>query len=263
MGRLLPEKIKVKIMKDLSKGLKALSIIFLLIGIALLIWYLCPLAARIFNVGNVVGIAGSVFLILFSVFFGKIPAMPRNIIMSFMVAFVLIIVAPVSYNMKKYANYKTDEGAETVIVLGCKVRGEVPSRFLYDRCMAAVKYLNDNPDAVVVASGGQGSGESISEAQCIENILIENGIDQSRIYKEDKSTNTAENISFSKEIIKNNNLSSEVVIVTNEFHEYRAKLYCDREQLNFHSKCSYTPRYSFLTFSTRELLGVVKYKIFG
>lgn len=250
-------------MKDINKGLKALRIIFLIIGIALLIWYLWPIAAGILNEGNGIGIFGSAVLILFSVFFSKIPAVPRNIIITLITAFVLVIVVPVSYNMMKYDNYKTDAGAKTVIVLGCKVRGETPSKFLYDRCMAAVDYLNDNPDAVVIASGGQGAGENISEAQCIENVLLENGIAQNRIYKEDKSTNTSENIRFSKEIIKNNSLSEEVVIVTNEFHEYRAKLYCDREKLNFHSKCSHTPNYSFLTFSTRELLGVVKYKLFG
>ncbi len=250
-------------MKDLSKGLKILSIIILFIGIVLLLWYLCPIAAGIFNAGNIAGIAGSAFLILFSVFFSKIPPVPRNTVLVLAAAFLLIVVAPVSYNMKKYANYKADSGAETVIVLGCKVRGDVPSKFLYDRCMAAAEYLNDNPDAVVIASGGQGAGESISEAQCIENILVQNGIEKSRIYKEDKSTNTNENISFSNEIIKNNHLSSEVVVVTNEFHEYRAKLYCDKEQLAFHSKCSKTPFYSFLTFSTRELLGVVKYKLLG
>lgn len=250
-------------MKNLSKGLKVLSIIWIVIGALLLIWYLCPIAAGIFNEGNAVGIVGSAALILFGVFFAKIPVISRNIILALIAVFALVIVAPVSYNMGRYANYKTDEGAKTVIVLGCKVRGETPSKFLYDRCMSAVQYLKNNSDAVVIVSGGQGPGEDISEAQCMENILLENGIAQSRIYKEDQSTNTGENIAFSKEIIKNNNLDSEVVVVTNEFHEYRAKLYCDREQLAFHSKCSYTPKYSLLTFSTRELLGVVKYKIFG
>lgn len=247
----------------MNKGFKILSVILIVIGAVLLIWYLWPIAAGILNEGNMVGILGSGALILFGVFFAKIPTVPRNIILALIVVFALVVVAPISYNMGRYANYKTDDGAQTVIVLGCKVRGDVPSKFLYDRCLAAVKYLNDNPDAVVIASGGQGPGENISEAQCIENILVENGIDKSRIYKEEKSTNTSENIAFSKEIIKNNNLSEKVVIATNEFHEYRAKLYCDREELDFHSKCSYTPRYSFLAFATREMLGVVKYKVFG
>ena len=220
----------------MKKGLKILSIVFIVIGALLLIWYLCPIAAGILNEGNAVGIVGSGALILFGVFCAKIPSVPRNIIIALIAVFVLAVVAPVSFNMVRYADYKADEGAETVIVLGCKVRGETPSKFLYDRCLAAAEYLNDNPDAIVIASGGQGAGEDISEAQCIENILLENGI---------------------------NNLSDRVVIATNEFHEYRAKLYCDREGLEFHSHCSHTSFYSLLTFSTREMLGVVKYKFFG
>lgn len=250
-------------MKNLSKGQKVLQIVLLIVAAALLLWYLSPLAAGVFNEGNMVGISASVFLILFSAFFAKIPAVPRNIVLALIAVFAVFVAAPVSYNMKKYENYKADSGVQTVIVLGCKVRGETPSKFLYDRCMAAAEYLNDNPDSVVIASGGQGPGEDISEAQCIENILVQNGISPDRIYKEDISTNTSENIYFSKNIIESEGLSADVLIATNEFHEYRAKLYCDREKLNFHSKCSHTPRYSYLTFFTREMMGIIKYKILG
>lgn len=247
----------------MKKGILAVQLIFILAGVVLLIWYLLPIAARIFNVGNAVGIFGSLFLILFGAFFGKIAVLPRNIITAFICAFVALIILPCSFNIHKYQNYKTGDGAKTVVVLGCKVRGETPSKYLYDRCMAAVDYLNKNPDAVVIASGGQGAGESISEAQCIENILLENGIDESRIYKEEKSTNTNENIKFSNDIINEKGFSRDVTVVTNEFHEYRAKLYCDKYGLNFHSKCSYSAHYSYLTFYTREVMGIVKYKILG
>jgi len=250
-------------MKNLSKGLRILHIILMIVAAVLLLWYVSPLAAGILNEGNMAGMAASGALLLFAAFFSKIPVVPRNIVLALIAVFAVLVAAPVTYNMKRYENYKTAAGAETVIVLGCKVRGETPSKFLYDRCMAAVQYLKDNPDAVVIASGGQGPGEDISEAQCIENILLQNGIAAERIYKEDLSTNTSENICFSKSMIEANGLSADVVIVTNEFHEYRAKLYCDREQLLFHSKCSYTPRYSYLTFLTREMMGIVKYKIFG
>lgn len=235
-----------------------MKIILLILGILLLLWYLAPLAARIFNVGNAVGIAASVFLIAFAVFFDKINAGWRNGILIFLAAAIVFVIAPLSFNMAKYSNYKTDEGAETVIVLGCKVNGENPSKYLYDRCAAAAVYLKDNPDSVAVLSGGQGPGESISEAQCMENVLTEMGIEKDRLIQEDKSTNTYENISFSNDIIENQHLSKDVVVVSNEFHEYRAKLICDDIGLNFHSKCSYSSRYTFLTFYTRELMGIVK-----
>lgn len=245
-------------MKKLSKGKSALKFILLILGIFLLLWYLAPLPARILNIGNEIGITASLFLIVFAFFFDKIGNGWRNGILILMAVVLAFIIFPLSYNMAKYANYQSDSNVNTVIVLGCKVNGENPSKYLYDRCAAAAEYLNDNPQAVAVLSGGQGPGEHISEAQCMENALIKMGIDKSRLFKEDKSTSTNENIRFSLEVMEANGLSKEVLIVTNEFHEYRSKLICDKFGLSFHSKCSYSSLYTFLTFYTRELMALVK-----
>ncbi len=218
------------------------------------------------------GMAGSVLLILFGLYFDKISGGWRNGILIFIAVVLAVIVTPLSFNMARYADYKTEAGAKTVIVLGCKVNGSTPSKYLYDRCKTAAEYLNENPDAVAVLSGGQGSDEDISEAQCMENVLVEMGIDKSRAkrhvwripeaYQENKSTNTTENIVFSKSVIAQNNLSTDVLIVTNEFHEYRAKLICEKNGLNFHSSCSHSSLFTFLTYYTRELMGISKELLF-
>ncbi len=238
------------------KGKFRLKFILLSLGVFLLLWYIAPLVSNILNIGNIVGIIACVLIILFAAFYDKLPAGFIKGALIFAAA-VLIIVAPISFNMASYANYKTDDGAKTVIVLGCQVNGERPSRFLNDRCKAAAKYLKENPEAVAVLSGGQGPDEGISEAQCMENVLIDMGIDGSRLIKEDKSTRTSENIEFSKNIIDERNLSGKVVIVTNEFHEYRAKLICEKQGLEFRSVSCKTPFYTFLTYYTRELMGIV------
>lgn len=238
-----------------------MKFILIILGIFLLLWYLAPLAAHIFNIGNAFGIAASVVLILLGVFFDKMPNVLRITVLVIL-CIALAAIVPLSVNMARFSNYKTNESAETVIVLGCKVNGSTPSKYLYDRCAAAAEYLEANPDAVAILSGGQGADEAISEAQCMENVLTEMGIDISRLYKEDKSTNTRENIEFSASVIKENRLSTDVVIVTNEFHEYRAKLICEDYGLDFHSKCSHSSVYTFLTFYTRELMGIVKELVF-
>lgn len=235
----------------------------IIIGILLLLWYLAPLAANIFNIGNALGSAASIALILLGVFYDKIPSTPRNAIMSLIAVFLAVFVVPLSFNMARYANYKTDSGAQTVIVLGCKVNGTRPSKYLYDRCRMAADYLNENEGAVAVLSGGQGPDEGISEAECMKNTLMEMGIDESRLYLEDKSTNTRENIELSKAVIEENNLSKSVLIVTNEFHEYRAKLICDKQGFQFSSKSSRSAFYTFLTFYTRELMGLAKQIVFN
>lgn len=243
--------------KKLSKGRKALEFIFIILGAALLLWYVAPLPARILNIGNIAGAIFSVMLILFGASLEKIPS-PLKTAFCIILCAVVAVCLPLTVNMARYANYKADEGAQTVIVLGCKVRGDKPSKYLYDRCAAAAEYLKENPSACAILSGGQGADEDISEAQCMENVLVEMGIDKRRLYQENRSTSTAENLQLSAEIIENNDLSRDVLIVTNEFHEYRAKLICNRLGLNFHSKSSHSSRYTLLTFYTRELMALVK-----
>ena len=249
-------------MRKLGKGKSVLKFVLIAVGVILFLWYIAPLFAAIFNIGNALGMAGSVLLILFGLYFDKISGGWRNGILIFIAVVLAVIVTPLSFNMARYADYKTEAGAKTVIVLGCKVNGSTPSKYLYDRCKTAAEYLNENPDAVAVLSGGQGSDEDISEAQCMENVLVEMGIDKSRLYQENKSTNTTENIVFSKSVIAQNNLSTDVLIVTNEFHEYRAKLICEKNGLNFHSSCSHSSLFTFLTYYTRELMGISKELLF-
>ena len=114
--------------------------------------------------------------------------------------------------------------ADYVIVLGAKVNGMVPSLSLRYRIDSAAEYLKENPESVVVASGGQGKDEAISEALAIKNSLQAKGIDPGRILMEDKSTSTEENLIFSQALIESHGgtADSSVVIVTSNFHMFRA-----------------------------------------
>lgn len=136
------------------------------------------------------------------------------------------------------------EDAEYVIVLGAQVRGEVPTLVLNARIKAAAEYLEEHPKAVAVASGGKGDGENISEAEAIRRGLVRFGISEERILLENRSTSTAENLRFSAEVIQNREkekngseeetplcgtnasairfVSKNVVLVTNDFHVFRA-----------------------------------------
>lgn len=117
-------------------------------------------------------------------------------------------------------NTAPKDGLEYVIVLGAGMRGTTPTRPLLLRIQKAYEYMQDNPDTILIASGGRGSDEQISEAECIRNTLVEMGLDESRILLEDRSTDTEENIQYSYELIDDKN--SEVGIVTNSFHIWRA-----------------------------------------
>lgn len=112
------------------------------------------------------------------------------------------------------------EPVEYLIVLGAQVKGTRVSKALHQRLSRAAEYLQEHEDTIVIVSGGQGSGEDISEAQAMKNWLIEQGIARERILEEDKSVNTSQNIRFSQELIEDKEAA--VGIVSNDFHVFRA-----------------------------------------
>ncbi|MBQ7827828.1 MAG: YdcF family protein [Clostridia bacterium] len=115
-----------------------------------------------------------------------------------------------------------DEDADYIIILGAKVNpGNKPSLTLQKRIDAAYDYLTEHPRTVAIASGGQGADEPISEARCIADELIQMGIAPERILLEDRSTDTAENIQYSRELI-DDSPEVTVLIVSNDFHCFRA-----------------------------------------
>lgn len=56
----------------------------------------------------------------------------------------------------------------------------------------------------------------------MQKYLVEKGIDPARIYLEDRSTNTHENLENSLQLIRQEGLCDTVVIATQVFHQYRA-----------------------------------------
>ncbi len=111
--------------------------------------------------------------------------------------------------------------AEYVIVLGAKVNGTRPSRALQGRIDQAGQYLKEHKEAKAILTGGQGQDEGITEAAAMEAGLLSLGIEKERIFLEDQSTTTLENIAFSKQFIADQKAG--IVIVTSDFHTLRGK----------------------------------------
>ncbi len=118
-------------------------------------------------------------------------------------------------------NARAKDGADVVIVLGAQWKNNGPSMVLKYRLDAAVHYLRVNREAKVIVSGGKGANEPISEADGMYGYLVAQGISADRIIKEDKSTNTYENLGNSARLL--NKEEDKVVIITNDFHLFRAE----------------------------------------
>ncbi|WP_373219304.1 YdcF family protein [Ruminococcus sp. 5_1_39BFAA] len=109
---------------------------------------------------------------------------------------------------------------EYVIVLGAQVKGDKPSRALKKRLDKAAEYAQENPETILILSGGQGSGEDITEAKCMEEYLTAHGIPGQRLILEEKSTTTKENLKFSDELTGCG--TARTGILSNNFHICRA-----------------------------------------
>lgn len=135
---------------------------------------------------------------------------------------VVLLACVLSAMMAAAALKKPMQEEATVIVLGAKINDRSPSLMLKGRLDAAYDYLKTHPEAMCVVSGGQGIDEICSEAEAMADYLMEKGIAAERLLLENQSTNTYENLQFSMELIREQGLSENVVIATQEFHQYRA-----------------------------------------
>lgn len=152
---------------------------------------------------------------------------------------------------------KGEPGADYVIVLGAQMKHNGPSKALRYRLDEAARYLEENPEAKVIVSGGQGPDEHISEAQGMYDYLVEQGIDEARIIMEDKSRNTFENLTFSAQYLDKG--KDRVAIVTNNFHVFRATGIA--RKAGYADACGIAAKgepYLQINNMMREFFGVVK-----
>lgn len=154
-------------------------------------------------------------------------------------------------------NAQASPGADYCVILGAQWKSTGPSAVLRRRLDKAVDYLEENPDTKVIVTGGQGGNEIKPEAVGMREYLLEAGIEDERIFVEDRSTSTYENLVFSKEYLDPQ--KDHVVIVTNNFHVFRAVSIAKKQGYgNAEGLAAGTPLGSGPNNLLREFMGVVK-----
>lgn len=214
--------------------LTALKITAIIIEAIFLIWFIIPIRFRVFKAGNIVGVLLcliALFRTAFSPQYHQMEAAllsyPITRILWLIVkwAFIafLIYAVIVSICMIAAMKIKPAENA-TAVILGAQVKPWGASRLLKQRIHAAEKYMAQHPTVIAIASGGQGVNEPMSEAQCIDEFMRKDGVDPQRIIIEDRSVNTEQNLLYSLRIIKEKQLGSDIAIVSDSYHQLRARI---------------------------------------
>lgn len=160
------------------------------------------------------------------------------------------------------------DAPEVMVIFGCKAEPWGPSELLRDRLDTALDYLEEHPDMKVVVTGGQGSDEPVTEAQCMYDYLTEHGVEGENIILEDRASNTWENIKYTQELFQSGEVepTGKILAVSSGFHLARIRMLWAREWEGTHTlstlaaPASHTP--SRLKMYVREPLALVKSFLF-
>ena len=178
---------------------------------------------------------------------------------AFLAAFLVTLAL-----MLKASFAQPQRGADAVIVLGAGVRGDRVTLTLSRRLDTAMAYLEENPDTLLVVSGGQGPGETVTEAFAMEKYLLEHGVPQENILKEERATSTLENFRYSMELIKERfGEDPDVVYVTTAFHVFRAGKVAQKAGINASGMGCPTTWYIIPNCYLREAVAIWSYWLFG
>jgi uncharacterized SAM-binding protein YcdF (DUF218 family) len=160
-----------------------------------------------------------------------------------------------------YGHVRVTEEAESLVVLGCGlVHGEV-SPMLRSRLDRTLEVFHRSVAAgrtpVVVASGGQGEDEDRTEADAMAEYLVRHGVPSGLVHREGRSTNTRENLRFSRELLQDAGIGGRTLVVTNDYHVMRTAMTARHTDLDARVLGAPTARQSVPSAFLREFAAVL------
>ncbi|MBR1483943.1 MAG: YdcF family protein [Ruminococcus sp.] len=153
-----------------------------------------------------------------------------------------------------------------IIILGCGInrdgtltpllKGRVDSAIRFEKA----QFEKNGKHACFVPSGGQGADEVISECEAMSRYLQSQGIPEERILKEDKSTNTFENMRFSKDVIEKDCgdiTKKKVAFATTNYHILRGYILAEKNGFDAKGISAKTKMYFYPNAFLREFIGLL------
>ncbi|MGY0021570.1 YdcF family protein [Streptomyces sp. YJ-C3] len=110
---------------------------------------------------------------------------------------------------------------------------------------------------VLITSGGQGPDEHLPESHAMADYLIAQGFPADLIEREDRSTTTEENLTFSNALMRKANPEYRCVIVTNNYHVFRAAVTARRSGVRGHVVGAPTASYFWPSAMIREFVAIL------
>lgn len=168
----------------------------------------------------------------------------------------------VLWTINKYDQSDQVVKSDAAIVLGAALWNDVPSPALKERLDHAFALLEEGAVDNLILSGGLGAnGSTKTEAEGMQNYLLDKGAQPDKLLLENQSTSTYENLLFSRSIVQENGWDR-IVIVTHDYHSARAKdiaefIGYNRPQLSATASEVLNPVYN----KGREILAYTKWQL--
>ena len=159
--------------------------------------------------------------------------------------------------------YEPDRDKDYLIVLGCGIRQDgTPTPLLRGRLERALAFAEkqkaeNGKTPVFITSGGQGSDEICPESTAMKRYLLERGVPEERIIEEDRSTDTFENMKFSKEKIWERDPGARIAFSTTNYHVFRSGLLARRVKMRAVGMGAETKWYFWPNAAVREFVGLL------
>ena len=160
-------------------------------------------------------------------------------------------------------HYEPEKDKDFLIILGCGIKKDgTPTPLLRGRLDRALTFARAQQAQtgklpIFIPSGGQGPDEAVSESASMKQYLIEQGIPRTQIVEEDRSTNTAENMQFSKEIIRQINPDGRIAFSTTNYHVFRSGIFARRVKMRAVGIGAKTKWYFWPNAAVREFIGLL------
>ncbi len=236
--------------------MKIFKFVLIVLGILLLLNAVVLAIATVYTEGLVLVIGMGGLLIIYGITAEKL--MQIKWLTAIIITGFSAILCFVSFLGVYGAIDNTTFTEDAVIVLGQGSKDGKPAPQAVYRLDKAVEYNKKNPNAIIIVSAGR------ADAIIMEKYLVQNGVLQEKIIREEKATDTGENFIYSKQILDNYlNKDYKSVFITNTFHVYRA----DRiakvlgiEASHFHAKIDW---YDVTASYLRECGAIVREILLG
>lgn len=190
--------------------------------------------------------------------FKKITLILKLFFILWLISFIIIEIL---INQGK----KEDEfSADVLIVLGAGVNYDTVSYSFRSRLDRTYEYLIENPDCIVITTGGLSSEDKYSEGYAGMQYLLYKGIEKERIFYEETSKNTYQNILNAKELLPED-FNGTSAVVSSGYHLFRARKLMELFELDSNALASdLSQEYPFLEiiYNIREYFSVMKHYIF-